>query len=261
MNHLVLPREPSHTRKTSLRWFFSYNICYTLSMNLRKLFYTHILKKQIPTVQLRGRVSPTGAALLGKYQGTTILSVQAAVKRIQKTDTQVLLEIGFGNGAHIVSLAQDRPDTVVIGCELYLDGVVRTLEKVIEKKLNNIFLVSEDARKLIAKIPQKSLSECYVLFPDPWPKARHHKRRICTKEFCDDVVELVVRGGSFIVATDWAGYGEDIEHIIQTLVLEKKVSIKEIDEHSKKRILSSTFALRAHKEGRDVYIRRIERIH
>ncbi|MEN9852108.1 MAG: hypothetical protein RI996_51 [Candidatus Parcubacteria bacterium] len=226
-------------------------------MPLRKFLYTHILKKRIPTVQLRGRVSDAGAVLLKKYQGSTVLSASTAAKLVQKTNKNLLLEIGFGNGAHIVSLAADKKDSVVIGCEMYLDGVVRTLEKLIEQKSDNTYLITKDARELIAKLPAKSIQECYVLFPDPWPKVRHHKRRIVTHEFCSKILQTLKVGGSLVLATDWAEYAGEMKHIIEKLVQEKSITLGTVSETETARILSSTFAERAKKEGREVYIQRI----
>lgn len=227
---------------------------------LRKFLYTCILKKRIPTVQLRGRVSDAGATLLARYQGTIVVPVQAVANTVQKSQREVLLEIGFGNGAHIASLAADRSGSMVIGCEMYLDGVVRTLEKLIEQKNNNTYLVTEDARELIAKLPAQSIQECYVLFPDPWPKVRHHKRRIVTEEFCRRILQTLKIGGSLVLATDWAEYASEMKHIIGKLEKEKSITLSTVSETETARILSSTFAERARKEGRDVYIQRITKV-
>jgi tRNA (guanine-N7-)-methyltransferase len=228
-------------------------------MLLRKFFYTYILRKRILTVQLRGRVSAAGAKLLAKYRGSIVLSIRQAVQVIRKSQKPVLLEIGFGNGAHIVSLAKDSQASLIIGSEMYLDGVVRTLEKTIEQKIGNLHLVTKDARELLRKIPEKSLTECYVLFPDPWPKARHHKRRLVTEEFCRSALRRLARGGSLILATDWAEYAVEIETIVQKLIVSEVVEIGEVSPESRTRILSSTFAARAEKEGRVVYMRVIIR--
>ena len=89
----------------------------------------------------------------------------------------VWLEVGFGAGEHLVWQAEQNPGVGLIGCEPYLNGVAKCLAHIERSGATNIRLFTDDARLLMAALPARSLSRAFVLFPDPWPKTRHHKRR------------------------------------------------------------------------------------
>ena len=90
----------------------------------------------------------------------------------------VWLEIGFGAGEHLAAQAEHHPDIGFIGCEVFEAGIVRLLGEVVRRGLGNVRLFTDDARLLLAALPPASLGRLFVLFPDPWPKRRHHKRRL-----------------------------------------------------------------------------------
>ena len=103
----------------------------------------------------------------------------------------VWLEVGFGAGEHLVWQAEQHPDVGLIGCEPYLNGVARCLAQVERSGVRNIRLFTDDARLLMAALPDRSLSRAFVLFPDPWPKTRHHKRRFVQRATLDRLAELM----------------------------------------------------------------------
>src|SRR5256885_1758493 len=88
----------------------------------------------------------------------------------------VWLEIGFGAGEHLAEQAERHPEIGFIGCEVFEDGIVRLLGEMARRGLDNIRLFTDDARLLLAALPPGSLGRVFILFPDPWPKRRHHKR-------------------------------------------------------------------------------------
>ena len=124
-----------------------------------------------------------------------------------------ILEIGFGGGEHLVAQANAHPDHRFIGVEPFLNGVASCLRHIEESGAQNIRLHQGDARDVIARLPDASLDRVYILFPDPWPKARHHKRRLIQPEFLGDLARVVKSGAEVRFATDWANYAAwTLEH-------------------------------------------------
>src|SRR5947208_5720896 len=103
----------------------------------------------------------------------------------------VWLEIGFGAGEHLAAQAEHHPDIGFIGCEVFEDGIVRLLGEVVRRGLGNVRLFTDDARLLLAALPPASLSRVFVLFPDPWPKRRHHKRRLIAPATLDLLATVI----------------------------------------------------------------------
>ena len=99
--------------------------------------------------------------------------------------TDVWLEIGFGGGEHLVWQARANPDVGLIGCEPFEDGVVKALSAIDERGLRNVRLHADDARPLLRWLPPPPYRRVFILFPDPWPKTRHDKRRLVSKPFLD----------------------------------------------------------------------------
>jgi tRNA (guanine-N7-)-methyltransferase len=118
-----------------------------------------------------------------------------------------VLEIGFGNGDTLVELASSFPNRDFIGVEVHPPGIGHCLLAVESLGLANLRVVAHDAVEVLAHmIPPASLDEVLVYFPDPWPKKRHHKRRIVQPEFASLVASRLRPGGRFRLATDWEPY-------------------------------------------------------
>ena len=120
--------------------------------------------------------------------------------------TAVWLEIGFGGGEHMAGQAERSPDTLIIGVEPFLNGVASALRHVEERGLTSVRIHQGDAREVAGRLPDGCLDRVFVLFPDPWPKSRHHKRRIIQSEFLVELARLLKAGGGLRFATDWAEY-------------------------------------------------------
>ena len=118
------------------------------------------------------------------------------------------LEIGFGGGEHMASQAARAPDVLIVGCEPFLNGVASAVRHVAEQELKNVRIHDGDARELAARLPDASLDRVFILFPDPWPKARHHKRRIVQPEMVVELARVLKPGGQLRFATDVAGYAD-----------------------------------------------------
>jgi tRNA (guanine-N7-)-methyltransferase len=116
------------------------------------------------------------------------------------------LEIGFGGGEHLAAQAAAHPEIGLIGCEPYLAGVARLLAVAEAEGLENLRVVVDDARLLLRALPDACLERIFVLFPDPWPKTRHHKRRIVNPSTAAEFARLLTAGGELRLATDDMGY-------------------------------------------------------
>jgi tRNA (guanine-N7-)-methyltransferase len=116
------------------------------------------------------------------------------------------LEIGFGGGEHLAAQAKLRPDVLFIGAEPFQNGVASALRHIDEAGLENVRLHDGDARDLLARLPDASLERVFILFPDPWPKARHHKRRLLQADVAGELARALKPGGRLRFASDWADY-------------------------------------------------------
>jgi len=129
-------------------------------------------------------------------------------------DEGLVLEIGFGGGEHLVAQASAHPRLRYIGVEPFLNGVASCLRHVEEANVANVRIHNGDARDVIARLPDASLDLCYILFPDPWPKARHHKRRLVQPDFLGELARVLKPGAELRFATDWANYASwALEHV------------------------------------------------
>jgi tRNA (guanine-N7-)-methyltransferase len=118
----------------------------------------------------------------------------------------VWLEIGFGAGEHLAAQAAAHPEVGLIGCEPYVNGVVALLARLEARGLGNVRLWPDDARPLLERLAPGSLARVFALFPDPWPKRRHRKRRLVQAPFLDLVARALAPGAELRLATDDPDY-------------------------------------------------------
>ena len=118
----------------------------------------------------------------------------------------VWLEIGFGGGEHMATQAERHPDVLILGAEPFLNGVASAVRHIDERGLTNVRLRMGDARQLLMDLPDACLTRVFILFPDPWPKARHHKRRLIQAETIAELARVLKPAGRLRFATDWADY-------------------------------------------------------
>ncbi len=120
----------------------------------------------------------------------------------------VVLDIGFGDGESLLTMAAGDPGRDYVGVEVYRTGVIKVLRGIEEQGPTNVRLIEADAHELLAKIGEGRIAAIQTFFPDPWPKTRHHKRRLVQERFLKEVVRVLRAGGLFHMATDWTQYAE-----------------------------------------------------
>ncbi|MBV9046097.1 MAG: tRNA (guanosine(46)-N7)-methyltransferase TrmB [Alphaproteobacteria bacterium] len=118
----------------------------------------------------------------------------------------VWLEVGYGGGEHLLWQAQQHPHIGLIGAEPYISGTAKLLSKLDQTPISNIRLYEDDARDIIEALPDASIGRAFILFPDPWPKTRHHKRRFVQMDTLDAFARILKPGAELRFASDDAGY-------------------------------------------------------
>jgi tRNA (guanine-N7-)-methyltransferase len=118
----------------------------------------------------------------------------------------VWLEIGFGGGEHLVHQAAQNPDVGIIGCEPYINGVAMLLGKIRRAGVGNLAIHPGDVRDMFDVLEEASIDRAFLLYPDPWPKSRHHRRRFVTPEHLEPLARVLKPGAMFRVATDIEDY-------------------------------------------------------
>lgn len=166
----------------------------------------------------RGRMSASQADAITRLWpslGVTVDGSPLDLPALFGRTAPVVLEIGFGMGEATAEMAGSRPDHDVLAVDVHTPGVGALLRRVEAGGLDNVRVAEGDALVLLREmIGSSSLHEVRVFFPDPWPKARHHKRRLVSRTFCDLVADRLAPGGGLHVATDWAPYAEQVRRVL-----------------------------------------------
>jgi tRNA (guanine-N7-)-methyltransferase len=175
-----------------------------------------------PGIEPRREIKANCARLHGRRRGKKLHGHQAsllsaALPRLSIDASQPLpdpaglfpdrpstlwLEIGFGGGEHLATEALAHPNTGYIGCEAFLNGIAKALMLIEAFSLRNVRLHNGDARTVIEALPQETLDGVYLLYPDPWPKRRHHKRRFLSSEMLTRLARVMRPGAELRFATD-----------------------------------------------------------
>ncbi|MGC6404951.1 tRNA (guanosine(46)-N7)-methyltransferase TrmB [Bisgaard Taxon 45] len=135
---------------------------------------------------------------------------------IYGNDNPVVLEIGFGMGHSLVEMAQQNPDHNYLGIEVHTPGVGACIAYAVEKGVKNLRIICHDATEILRDcIANESLGGLQLFFPDPWHKAKHHKRRIVQPQFVATITQKLVKGGFIHMATDWENYAEHMLAVLQ----------------------------------------------
>lgn len=166
-----------------------------------------------------------------------------------------VMEIGFGNGELLATMAADQADTDFIGVEVHEPGVGHCLLRLDRLGLTNVRLIRHDAIEVLNhQVPDAALNQVNLFFADPWPKKRHHKRRIVQPDFVALLSRKIVPGGVFHVATDWMNYAE---HIEETVNADGRFEAATVDAMARPQ---TKFELRGKRLGHDIWEQLYRRI-
>lgn len=182
------------------------------------------------------------------------LDVRLNVEKIFPVNAPWLLEIGFGMGNSLAQLAAEHSDWNFIGIDVHRPGIGSLLSMLHEKKLNNVKIIEHDAIDLFRRFIQPdSLDMIQILYPDPWPKRRHHKRRLIQTSFLDLILPALKTNGLLFIATDWEDYARHIQS-----VLNSHIALKSMDQNTLKHPLLATrsqtkFETRGLKKGHGIF--------
>lgn len=170
-------------------------------------------------VERQGRVSPiirqAFQQIWPKYE-LPLTNEKLDFKQVFGRIAPITLEIGFGDGRSLLSMARDNPQRDYIGIEVYKAGIVKLLVGAHEQGLTNIRVFCADALEVLNNcIADNSLEQVQLFFPDPWPKARHHKRRIVQPKFTSLITNKLRLDGTFHAATDWEEYAEHMLTVLE----------------------------------------------
>lgn len=137
-------------------------------------------------------------------------------KALFPTAQHIVIEIGYGGGEHLALEAERAPSTGFIGCEVFSGGIAKLVQQIDQRELENIRLFTDDALKLLVKLPDSSVDGVYLLYPDPWPKTRHHKRRFVSPTTLGELARVLSPRGFFRFATDIEDYANwTLAHVLR----------------------------------------------
>jgi tRNA (guanine-N7-)-methyltransferase len=165
------------------------------------------------------KLKPTQSGLMDSLLPKIALDVGKPIdaKALKPDLAETWLEIGFGGGEHLAGQAALHPEVLLLGAEPYVNGVGSALRHVDEAGVSNVRLHAGDVREVVAALPDASVARVFILFPDPWPKTRHHKRRLVQEDFVAELARILRPGGGLRFATDWADYADwALERIVRS---------------------------------------------
>ena len=160
----------------------------------------------------------------------------------------VVLDIGFGNGEYTAAYANAFQEKHLIATEVYLSGIGSLIGLIKKYKISNISIFDEDVRLLMDQMPQKFLDSVNILFPDPWQKAKHHKRRLIGEDFLYQLHPLLKPNAKIFVRTDWEDYAEQISELAEVMSSHFRIESTQNIEFE----FETRFHQRAIKDGREI---------
>jgi tRNA (guanine-N7-)-methyltransferase len=146
--------------------------------------------------------------LLDEFFPTVKIDADTDFFKLRESYESIVLEIGFGNGDFTAQVARANEANLYIGAEPFLNGVASLLKKMQDASIKNIKIFPDDVRILLAAMPRKYLDKIFIICPDPWPKKRHHKRRLVQASLLNELSAYLKATGEIEIITDHAGYAE-----------------------------------------------------
>ena len=198
-------------------------------------------------VKRKGRITKKQTRSLSSLSEFSVKSIQE-VEDFSKHFDKCYLEIGFGNAENIIFQAINNPSYLFIGSEVYMSGIGTLISSIKENNIKNIKIFSDDIRLLLDQSPKKVFDSVIIICPDPWPKEKHHKRRLINKSFLDMVHDFMKDDSNIYISTDWENYAESISELFVKNKLFKPSSNKSFQKDS-----LSKFERRGKDEGRELF--------
>ncbi len=158
---------------------------------------------------LSGRQKVLMDEALPRLQVPIVAGEQLDPKQVFPNMDEIWLEIGFGGGEHVSGQARKAPSVGILASEVFFEGIAKLLGQIEDQKLQNVRVWPEDGRQLVDGLQDQSIDRAFILFPDPWPKARHQKRRIIQPDFLDALARVMKPGGRVRFATDVRSYADE----------------------------------------------------
>ncbi len=164
------------------------------------------------------------------------------------------IEIGFGDGETLVHRAQQNRTTAYLGIEVYRPGVGKCLLRLHNNNVNNVRVSTNDARDvLLQQVPSNAVNEFIILFPDPWPKLRHRKRRLVNSEFVELCVDRLAVGGTILVVTDSSDYAQQVLEILEENPNLKRMTPEQDAAGEQDKLWQTRYARKASQSGSQVF--------
>ena len=198
-------------------------------------------------VKRKGRITKKQTHSLRSLSEFALKSIQE-VENFSKQFDKCYLEIGFGNAENIIFQAINNPSYLFIGSEVYMSGIGTLVSSIKENNISNIKIFSDDIRLLLDQSPKKVFDSIIIICPDPWPKEKHHKRRLINKSFLKMVHDFMKDDSNVYISTDWENYAESISESFEKNKLFKPSLNKSFQKDS-----LSKFERRGKDEGRELF--------
>ena len=198
-------------------------------------------------VKRKGRITRKQTHSLRSLSEFSVKNIQE-IEDLSKQFDKCYLEIGFGNAENIIFQATNNPSYLFIGSEVYMSGIGTLVSSIKENKINNVKIFSDDIRLLLDQSPKKIFDSVIIICPDPWPKEKHHKRRLINESFLKMIHDFMKDDSNVYISTDWENYAECISELFK----ENKLFKPSINKSFYKESLSK-FERRGKDEGRDLF--------
>lgn len=180
---------------------------------------TKTLHKICSFVRRGGRITPAQKKAFDESwltYGVTLSEIPLDLPSLFQTAApkKWIVEIGFGMGHSLLTMAEQFPEYNFLGVEVYQPGIGAVLNAIQKKGLKNIRVVCEDATEVVSQLSKQTLDGILIFFPDPWPKKRHHKRRLVQLNFVEELIQKLKIGGYLHIATDWQAYADHMKSVL-----------------------------------------------
>ena len=198
-------------------------------------------------VKRKGRITRKQTHSLRSLSEFSVKNIQE-IEDLSKQFDKCYLEIGFGNAENIIFQATNNPSYLFIGSEVYMSGIGTLVSGIKENNINNVKIFSDDIRLLLDQSPKKIFDSVIIICPDPWPKEKHHKRRLINESFLKMIHDFMKDDSNVYISTDWENYAEGISELFK----ENKLFKPSISKSFYKESLSK-FERRGKNEGRELF--------